>query len=118
MKVSVLAGAACRIATGTYTGDGSTSLAVTGVGFRPKFVRCWRRNTAGATAVRVIETTDTEVDDNASGMAVGHTNAATVHTTLTDAIIAIGDDGFTVDDAGTDSDPNSSGVTYNYLCLG
>jgi len=35
-----------------------------------------------------------------------------------DAIIAFRPDGFTVDDQGTDGDPNTDGITYTYIVLG
>jgi hypothetical protein len=63
--------------------------------------------------MNTIETTDTIIDDNASGGANSPLN-----TFVTDAIIALGADGFTVDDGGSDGHPNANGIVYNYLCLG
>lgn len=37
----------CRIVTGTYTGDGNATKAITGIGFTPKVIRAGRK--AGAT---------------------------------------------------------------------
>ena len=107
--------------TGSYTGDGATSLAVTGVGFKPKYVRIWPRTTADNTSLTIYETTDVIIDDNASGMAIRVTaiigsNVASY--TEIDAVISLDSDGFTVDDQGTDSHPNTSGTVYNYLVLG
>ena len=31
----------CKIVTGTYDGDGATSQAITGIGFKPKYVKIW-----------------------------------------------------------------------------
>ncbi len=107
--------AVCRIATGSYTGDGATSLAITGVGFRPKYVRIWDRHTVTGGTMVITETTDTIIDDHASGMAVQISLAAL---SKQDAIISLDSDGFTVDDAGADDHPNKSGTVYNYLCLG
>lgn len=101
----------CRIKLGTYTGDGATSLAITGVGFAPKYVRIWVGDTAGAGKSVLEKMTglgatlafldldgDTDIVDN--------------------AIIALGTDGFTVDDAGADSHPNKNTQAYIYMCLG
>lgn len=113
----VVVGDAARIATGTYTGDGSTSLAVTGVGFKPKYVKIWPRVTTDNQATSIYETSDTVIDDNAAGMAFVHFSTGN-HVTRVSGIIAFGDDGFTVDDAGSDAGPNSSAVVYNYLAIG
>ena len=107
----------CRIATGTYTGDGATSKAITGVGFAPKYVRITARVTTDGATMSVLETTDVMIDDNASGMTTNHAGAGG-HASRINAIISLDADGFTVDDAGTDSLPNSDGTVYNYLCLG
>ena len=93
--------------TGTYVGDGSISKAITGVGFLSKAI--------------VI------VGDTASGYvcfktdSMGATQAITISSTLgtvsaVNAIIAIGADGFTVDDAAADNDPNKNGSNYFYMC--
>jgi hypothetical protein len=108
----------CRIYTGTYTGDGSTSKSVTGVGFTPKYVKIWPRITTDNTDMVWFETTDTIIDDIATGAAVSEV-AGTNETKIYDnQIIAFGADGFTVDDAGADEDPNTNGQVYNFLCLG
>jgi len=101
-----------QIDVGTYTGDGATSQAITGVGFTPKYVRIWERETSGA--VVVYETTTTIIDDDAQG-------AAVLISTLnvnSSAIIALGSDGFTVDDNGSDAHPNKNSQVYNYLAIG
>ena len=105
-----------RIATGTYTGDDSTSQAITGIGFPPKYVRIWIRLTVENSAEEIFETTDTIVDDNASGGTV-RDRAADVNFKI-NQIIALGADGFTVDDGGTNGNPNTAGTVYNYLALG
>ena len=106
-----------RIATGTYTGDGATSQAITGVGFRPKWVRVMARETS-STTLAIYETTDTVVDDNAAGVALAHSSAAAGHSTQLNAIISLDADGFTVDDSGSDSHPNMNGQVYNYIAIG
>lgn len=110
-------GGTARLATGTYTGDGATSLAITGVGFAPKYVKIWPRITADTTATSIYETTDTIIDDNAAGQSFVHLSGGG-HQSRVSGIIALGTDGFTVDDAGADSHPNTSGSVYNYLALG
>jgi hypothetical protein len=108
------------IRTGTYTGDGTISQAITGVGFQPKYVKIWPRQTVDDTDVIPVETTDTIVDDNASGGAIGaysdgvnYSDAFFINT-----IISLDADGFTVDDGGGDYDPNKNERVYNYLALG
>jgi hypothetical protein len=106
-----------RIKTGTYTGDGSTSQAITGIGFQPKYVQIVTRSTTEV-GVFVYETTDVIMDDITGGAAIVHDRDSGEHYLTNDAIIALGADGFTVDDNGSDFDPNAAGVLYNYLCLG
>lgn len=108
-----------RLKTGTYTGDGEASQGITGVGFQPKYVKIWRRHTAGGEATDAYESTDTIVDDHANGMAIVHRNGASPpHSSLTDAIISLDADGFTVDDQGIDAHPNKSAAVYNYMATG
>lgn len=107
--------ASARFATGTYSGDGTESQAITGVGFQVVYLIIVERETADAQGMTVIWTTDTIIDDNAAGMAVRVTTAAT---SAINAIIALGADGFTVDDNAVDDDPNKNGVTYNYIAFG
>jgi hypothetical protein len=102
-----------RIKIGTYTGNGATSLAVTDVGFTPKYLRIWERATSDATAVYVGETNTAIIDDNAAGGAV------VAGTTFRDnEIISLDADGFTVDDDGADAHPNKNSSVYSYMALG
>ena len=102
--------------TGTYTGDGELSQGITGIGFAPKYVKVWWRQTS-ATATYSYETTDTMVDDNASGMAFSDRGVpAGGMATYINAIISLDADGFTVDDAGGDEHPNKNTEVYNYYC--
>ncbi len=105
---------AAKIATGTYSGDGETSQAITGVSFQVKalFVSIQEGNDASATVL--MFTSDVIVDDNAAGIAIEVASALAEQNT----VIALGADGFTVDDAGGDAHPNKNGVTYNYLAFG
>ena len=106
-----------QVRAGTYTGNGATSFEITGLGFRPLYVKIWPRVTTDATTTPIYETTSTIVDDNGSGMAFVHV-AAGGHTTRINGIIALAPDSFTVDDGGTDAHPNTSGAVYNYLAIG
>ena len=102
--------------TGTYDGNGSTSQGITGIGFEPKFAKIWWRKTVAGVTYS-YETTDTMIDDNASGMAFSDRNVpGSGHAMFTDRIISLDADGFTVDDAGSDEHPNKNGETYNYYC--
>jgi hypothetical protein len=109
----------CRIKTGTYTGDGATSLAITGVGFKPKFVFLLERATSDATGVWVGFTTDQVMDDNNAG---GSISLETVWSNAgqfrTNEVISLDADGFTVDDDGADAHPNKNSTVYNYMAMG
>ncbi len=120
VKQAILALATANIATGTYTGDGALSLAVTGVGFAPKFVIISGRVTSNASQAdkSVTFTSTVIVDDSANGMAVAMENGAGTATYDEHAIIALGADGFTVDDNGANENPNVSGAVYNYVAIG
>ena len=61
-----------RIITGSYTGDGSLSNAITGTDFKGKYLRIWPKETADDQEGDIFETTDTVIDDNASGMVWKH----------------------------------------------
>lgn len=108
-----------NIATGSYTGDGATSQAITGVGFQVKAVLITERRTTATSfnTKEVIFTTDVIIDDNASGLAIDFEDGGLVASKV-DAIIALGSDGFTVDDAGADAAPNTTGVVYNFIAWG
>ena len=106
------------VATGSYTGDGSTSQAITGLGFQPKVLWITPRETVDSTSVTMVWTTDVIIDDNASGGAIDIQGGSATHSFDIDKIIALGADGFTVDDGGADERPNANGVVYNYWALG
>lgn len=105
-----------KVYTGSYTGDGSTTQAITGVGFQPKYLKIWERETVDTTALLQWETTDTIVDDNASGGAIWDLGNQLQF--KTNRIVSLDTDGFTVDDGGSDLGPNKSGDVYNYICFG
>lgn len=108
-----------RIKTGTYTGDGATSQAITGVGFKPKYVRLWERTTTDGSGIWFGETTEQIIDDNAAGGSISYeatwSNAGQFRT---NEIISLDTDGFTVDDDGADAHPNKNSSTYSYIAIG
>jgi len=89
-------------------------MAVTGVGFRPQYLRIWVKD-VGAGDTYVFEKTD----QHTSTLTTVFSCAATDEVQTADnQIIALGADGFTVDDAGADAHPNKADQVYCYLCLG
>jgi hypothetical protein len=112
----------CRINTGSYTGDGETSQGITGIGFTPKYVKIWKRETTEVNGALCWETTTDIIDDNASGLVFGvfggGSGADASASTRIDRIISLDSDGFTVDDDAADTAPNKDGEVYNYLALG
>lgn len=100
----------CHIETGTYTGDGATSKAIT-TAFDPKYVRIWLVDTAGA-GKAVYEKSSDFGSTLASLDIDGDTDI------VDNAIIALGTLSFTVDDAGSDAHPNKNTQAYCYLILG
>jgi len=112
-----------RISTGVYTGNGATSQGITGVGFTPKYVKIWQRLTGGdgedfGAGGRVQETTTTIVDDLTAGAAIAIVSTSDGLEQLSNTIISLDSDGFTVDDDGADQPPNQNTVVYNYLAIG
>jgi len=108
---------AIRYASGSYTGDGEVSKAITGVGFKPRRVDITQRRTVDGGTVVQVYTTDVIFDDNVSGGAI-FIDTAGSSTFETGRITALGSDGFTVGDDGADAHPNSSGVDYNWCAWG
>jgi len=104
----------CKIKTGTYTGDGTESQAITGVGFRPKYVAIWIQP-GGPSVQSFFEKVDQFLVDLSFMHFVW---AGQEHIFQLNALISLDADGFTVDDAGTDSDPNKNAQVYVYLALG
>jgi hypothetical protein len=114
------AGSGAKIYTGTYTGDDTTSQGITGVGFAPKYVELWQsKSTASTIASRGhVKTTDVTVDNNPAGMAINISDTANVEPTAVDMITSLDADGFTVDDAGTNDQPNTGSTVYEFWCIG
>lgn len=113
-------GDSAKIAVGSYTGDGATSQAITGIGFQVRYVLI---NVVEATAGNaygadeIVWTTETTIDDNAAGATVS-LNGANGWFMRQDSINALGTDGFTVDDQGSDRNPNKNSESYNFIAFG
>jgi len=100
-----------RMKTGTYTGDGSESHAITGVGFRPKEVTIYQHHTSeGGTEVYV------KSDQMATTYCIRF--RATDTNVVDDCVLSLDADGFTVDDAGSDTNPNKDTRVYDYVAFG
>jgi hypothetical protein len=113
-RISFSVNIGCKIATGTYDGDGATSQAITGLGFQPKYVKIWK-HPGSEGDIEIFE----KLDQTWGDYAVAHTVAATdEHYVYDNRISSLDSNGFTVDDDGADSNPNANGVTYDYLALG
>jgi len=104
----------CMIKTGTYTGDGSLSLAITGVGFRPKFVLIWRNNLVSGSNNFVCFKSDYDGGNSTIIFRQAWTNWKTQD----GGVLSLDTDGFSVSDNASDSDPNVNTVTYGYVCFG
>jgi len=100
----------CRIKTGTYTGDGTVSQDITGIGFQPKFVWIDKHVVDGGSTSYSYFLNDQ--------FTAGYSKYAGAQTPQANQIIAIIPDGFTVDDAGGDAHPNANTVAYDYIALG
>jgi hypothetical protein len=96
--------------TGQYTGAGGTK-SITGVGFQPKFLQIWQHQVGVANNTpEFVKTNQDPVNVcwyYQSGVGSGH---------ITDAIVSLDVDGFTVKDAGANKDPNINGQVYNFVC--
>jgi hypothetical protein len=97
--------AVARTKSGTYTGDGATSKAITGVGYQPAWVLATLAAAGGEKWHRL---------PNFAGTVAQQLGATAVSN---DAIPTIDSDGFTVDDNNDDGDPNQNGAAYAYLVI-
>jgi len=100
-----------RIKTGVYTGDGTESQAITGVGFKPKYLKIVGDVTTGEGRSVV------SIDQNWGDNTFGH-NTDTHYSSVGDKIPSLDADGFTVDDGGYDGVPNTNSMTFYYYALG
>jgi len=104
-----------RIKYGTYTGDGAVSQAITGVGFAPQIVII-TLDGAGADSGVWFCTKQMAADECQEMISAGAATASIDK--VADHIIALGTDGFTVDDGGADAHPNKNTQVYDYLAIG
>lgn len=104
-----------RVKTISYTGNGSTSKGITGVGFTPKYVKIIYYFGDGGASV-IVETTTELMARDAQGMALYSDPSSFM--TYDNRIITLDADGFTVSDDGSDAHPNKNGATYDCICLG
>jgi hypothetical protein len=104
---------------GTYTGDGGTTHAITGLTGTPKLVLIWRSVASAVAWVDrdFIGTTSSMVNNHGSGLAWSINKQATGPSWVTDSIIAVGAGNFTVDDGGSDAHPNKSSQVYEYFVV-
>jgi hypothetical protein len=105
-----------QLKTGGYTGDGSTSQAVTGVGFQPKFLFVWESQADGGSPQWGF-TSDSYMSNDPQGLMVS-VSAAGAATSRDNIVLSLDSDGFTVSDDSADRFPNSIGVAYQYIALG
>jgi len=116
-QVRALLGGVGRAKAGFYTGDGTESQAITGIGFLPVIVWIFERQTIDGSATSSFVTTAQIIDDNIDGGAID----MKLGKFQTNTIISLDADGFTVDDAAgpsSGSPPNTAGAIYNYYCIG
>lgn len=92
---------------GSYTGDGTASFAITGIGFTPKVVMVSAGVKVGGDSNSVMR-----FDTMAAGDSSPISNSATFYT---DGILSLDADGFTV---GANIRANNTGTVYYYLALG
>jgi len=92
-----------RVASGSYTGDGNNSRAITGAGFQPDLVIVKSDDNSGAAQIRT------------STMTAGNSKPMTGNTGLQgNRITSLDSDGFTI---GSNNDVNRSGRTYHWVAM-
>lgn len=101
----------CRIKVGTYTGDGATSQAITGVGFTPDALITYNKPAAHDDNAEVHIKTNLDTDNYSVRIEDRARETS-------DEVVTLDADGFTVDDHAVDSHPNKNGQVYNYIALG
>ena len=97
---------------GTYTGDGTESHAITGLGGKPKYLQIWCHPSVQETSPKFEK-----IDHNWGVYSFYHAPETGNHWMLSAGIISLDDDGFTVSDAGTDSVPNKNGEVYDFKAI-
>ena len=105
-----------QTAVGSFTGNGSTDLPVTGVGFTPVAVWISFKTTSNQGASNTFFNTAAILDD-ATGAILLHTGGG-AHRIDHGKFVSFDSDGFSVSDNSSDEDPNTNGAVYNYFCIG
>ena len=100
-----------RIAIGTYTGNGSATQAITGVGFQPDYVTMYRQADGTNPLAPAVKS---DVDGTKAGVPSGNFQYEDDH------IISLDSDGFTVGDGtgGVGNWLNLNTAVYTYIALG
>lgn len=99
--------------TTEYTGDGSTSLALTGFGFAPKVVFILEAETSDNVAAPGVFTT-TDINADATGGYIKMANASLQE----NGVVSLDSDGITVSDNSADIEPNKLNQGYNLWAWG
>lgn len=108
----------CKIKLGSYEGNDTTSQAITGVGFQVLAVFIAPRPAGADGATHIYMRWDGATANWGDMCLHLSTEAGAEVFERDDKVIALGSDGFTVDDAGGNGHPNKSGTTYDYLTFG
>ena len=110
--VKIGRGERCRIKTGTYAGDGAATQAITGVGFQPKTIIIYHQTPARLQGYGV-KTDQDGANALYLDMALGGIRY------VTDMIISLDPDGFTVGDGtGNANYFNINTITYTFIAWG
>ena len=106
----------CRIATGSYTGDGAISQAITGVGFQPKHLMIFIGTSSDLDDSVVGFTNDSLMSRNVNGILCVVFAASAFY--RDNRVLSLDADGFTVSDDGGNSFPNTAGSPFDFTAWG
>jgi hypothetical protein len=96
-----------RMATGTYTGDGNATQAITGVGFQPDFLFVTHETASASESYY-------KSDQNTNS--INHNSTVSANNGSADHIVSLDSDGFTVGDGtGTSNAMNVNTRVYTYI---
>ena len=101
-----------ELVLGSYTGDGTESHAITGLGGKPKSLEIFWHPIEETTAHKFEK-----LDRDWGEYTFYHAALSGDHRICLDQIISLDDDGFTVSDAGQNWDPNALGRVYDFRAL-
>ena len=115
-----------KMKTGTYTGNGTSTQTITGVGFKPKYAMVGRKGGGYVNPTSMflkVDNMDSAYSVFLNGNQGGHNLTYLAQSDQggnnMGAITALTSDGFTVSSANTDgSGANVSGYAYWYICFG